>query len=199
MKKMLEAKILAALTALAGESGANLGDGAQRFVVEEPRDPDHGHLATNAALALSKVFGQKPVDLADRIMERIDNTDGYIEKMSKAGPGFINFTLSVTWWAKALKDLIDAGGDFGRGAPKGVKAMVEYVSANPTGPLHVGHGRGAAIGDALTRVMARAGYEVVPEYYINDAGRQMQILGESVFLRLKEMAGGADPFPAGHY
>lgn len=199
MKKMLEAKIDRALSALAAREGADLAAAKTRFVVEEPRDPDHGHLATNAAMVMSKIFKKKPADLADQIMAEIDNREAFIEKMEKAGPGFINFTLSLKWWAKALAELLAEGDGFGRGESKGRKVMVEYVSANPTGPLHVGHGRGAAIGDALTRVMARAGFEVVPEYYINDAGRQMRILGESVFLRLKEMVGGADPFPGGFY
>lgn len=199
MKKMLLSKICSAVSALAAEHNIELGQALEKVVVEEPRDPDHGHLATNAAMVLSKVFRQKPADLADRLMAGIDNGEGYIEKSEKAGPGFINFTLSLKWWAQALAELISAGDSFGLGESKGVKVMVEYVSANPTGPLHVGHGRGAAIGDALCRIMARAGYEVSAEYYINDAGRQMRILGESVFLRLKEMAGANGPFPEGFY
>ncbi len=196
MKKMLAAKIEAAVARI---SAPEAPAAASPWVVEEPRDPDHGHLASNAALVLAKVLKRKPTDLADLILANIDNTEGYIEKMEKAGPGFLNFTLSKIWWARALADLLAAGKDFGRGGPKGVRAMVEYVSANPTGPLHVGHGRGAAIGDALTRVMARAGYEVTPEYYINDAGRQMRILGESVLARMRELAGSHDPFPEDHY
>ena len=199
MKKMLACKISQALDKLAAAHNADLSAAKGRFVVEEPRDPDHGHLATNAAMVMSKIFSQKPVELAERIMAEINNDEGYIEKMEKAGPGFINFTLSLKWWAKALNDLLEAGGEFGRGQAKGLKVMVEYVSANPTGPLHVGHGRGAAIGDALARVMAFAGYEVTREYYINDAGRQMSILGESVYARLKELAGSAEPFPEDHY
>ncbi len=199
MKKMLEAKIKRALTLAAAERGLDLGPALDRFVVEEPRDPDHGHLATNAALVLAKAFGQKPTELADEILARLDNREGWIEKMEKAGPGFINFTLGLDWWAKALGDLLTAGDDFGRGEPKGLKVMVEYVSANPTGPLHVGHGRGAAIGDALARVLDRAGYEVVREYYINDAGRQMRLLGNSVYQRARELAGATEPFPDDHY
>lgn len=199
MKKMLEEKIDRALALVAAEASSDPGPCLGRFVVEEPRDPDHGHLATNAALVLSKSFGRKPTDLADQIMARLDNSEGWIEKMEKAGPGFINFTLSLKWWAKALADLLAAGDAYGQGQDKGVKAMVEYVSANPTGPLHVGHGRGAAIGDALARVMSRAGFAITREYYINDAGRQMRILGESVYLRIKELAGSTEPFPEDHY
>ena len=199
MKKMLEAKVSQALASLAGRLDVSLPDSPSRFVVEEPKDPDHGHLATNAAMIMAKAFQRKPTELADLIIEEIDNSDGYIEKLSKAGPGFINFTLGQKWWSKALADILRAGDSFGRGDPKNLKVMVEYVSANPTGPLHVGHGRGAAIGDALIRVMRKAGYEVTGEYYINDAGRQMRILGESVYARLKELDGSAETFPEDHY
>lgn len=188
-----------ALAPLAAEIGLDPGLCTGRFVVEEPRDPDHGHLATNAALVLSKNFSRKPTELADLIIARLDNSEAWIEKMEKAGPGFINFTLSPKWWAKALADLLTAGENYGRGESKGIKAMVEYVSANPTGPLHVGHGRGAAIGDALARVMDRAGYQVTREYYINDAGRQMRTLGESVYLRIQELTGASVVLPDGHY
>ncbi|UQZ88668.1 arginine--tRNA ligase [Deltaproteobacteria bacterium Smac51] len=199
MKHMLRKKISDALTALAQKEGLEGFDISRNFVVEEPRDAKHGHLATNAAMTTSKVFRKKPADLADLIMAGIDNSEGWIERMEKAGPGFINFTLSLKWWAEALGGLLAAGDSFGRGETKNRKVMVEFVSANPTGPLHVGHGRGAAIGDALARVMEYAGFEVVREYYINDAGRQMRILGASVYARLLELSGSAEPFPEDHY
>ncbi|MGL4207858.1 MAG: arginine--tRNA ligase, partial [Candidatus Adiutrix sp.] len=169
------------------------------FVVEEPRDHNHGHLATNVALVLAKILKKKPTDIADLIIKALDNDEGYIEKIEKAGPGFINFTLSTKWWAHALECLCAAGENFGRGPKKLSRVMVEYVSANPTGPLHVGHGRGAAIGDALARVLEFAGYDVCCEYYINDAGRQMNILGASVYARLLELSGATAPFPEDHY
>ncbi len=197
MKQMLRKKIHDALAALAQQE--KLSAPLPNFVVEEPKDPAHGHLASNAALASSKIFRQKPSDLADRIMAEIDNSEGFIEKMEKAGPGFLNFTLSLAWWAQALGELIAAGDDFGKGEPKGLSVNVEFVSANPTGPLHVGHGRGAAIGDALARVMEYAGYKVTREYYVNDAGRQMRILGASVYARLLELGGSTEPFPEDHY
>ncbi len=199
MKKMLASKIGRALAELAAADNIDLGSGPARWVVEEPRDPDHGHLATNAALVTAKLFGRKPFELSELIIRHLDNSEGWIEKVEKAGPGFINFTLSHKWWAQALAELLKAGPNFGQGEPKGLKVMVEYVSANPTGPLHVGHGRGAAIGDSLARVMRKAGYEVTSEYYINDAGRQMRILGESVLCRIKELCGAAEPFPEDHY
>ncbi|MDR0882368.1 MAG: arginine--tRNA ligase [Candidatus Adiutrix sp.] len=199
MKNMLENKISQALSRVAAGAGLETGEIRGLFVVEEPRDPAHGHLATNAALVLAKKFKMKPAELAELIMGELDNSEGWIENMAKAGPGFINFSLSLAWWAKALADLLAAGDSFGQGAPKGLKVMVEFVSANPTGPLHVGHGRGAAIGDALARVLTRAGYEVTREYYINDAGRQMRILGESVFKRLKSLPDETGELPEGYY
>ena len=196
MKKMLADKINQALAALAAETGGPAPGG---FTVEEPRDPSHGHLAANAALVLAKTFRTAPRKLAEDILARLDNREGWIEKAEIAGPGFINFTLSVAWWAEALADLLAAGDDYGRRPPQGRRIMVEFVSANPTGPLHVGHGRGAAIGDALARLLERAGYEVSREYYVNDAGRQMSILGRSVLARIRELAGDDAPFPENHY
>ena len=198
MKKMLEKKIQLALSNLASQLDIHLENSAT-FTVEEPRDADHGHLATNAAMVMTKVFRKKPTELADLIMAGIDNSEGYITKMEKAGPGFINFTLGIRWWAEALGAMLAEGGNYGQGQAKEGQVLVEYVSANPTGPLHVGHGRGAAIGDALVRVMRRAGYDVTAEYYINDAGRQMRVLGESLYIRLKELTGPTDPLPEGHY
>ncbi len=192
MKTMLRQKITQALEKLGAE-------GYPDFVVEEPRDPDHGHLATNVALVSAKSLKKSPVVLADLIMAEIDTSDGYIESMSKAGPGFINFTLSNAWWGRSLNALLAHGDNYGRGEAKDCRVMVEYVSANPTGPLHVGHGRGAAIGDALVRIMTWAGYDVSAEYYINDAGRQMSTLGQSVYARIKELAGGTEAFPENHY
>jgi arginyl-tRNA synthetase len=122
MKNMLRKKITDALTALAQQEGLELP--SLNFVVEEPRDPSHGHLASNAAMTSSKIFRQKPADLAGKIMAGIDNSEGWIERMEKAGPGFINFTLSLKWWARALGGLIEAGDNFGRGEPKCRKVNV---------------------------------------------------------------------------
>jgi len=198
MKKMLAEKINRALAALAAENNSPVPP-PDSFAVEEPRDPSHGHLAANAALVLAKTFQANPRQLAERILARLDNREGWIEKAETAGPGFINFTLSVKWWAEALAAILAAGDDYGQRPPQGRRVMVEFVSANPTGPLHVGHGRGAAIGDALARLLDRAGYEVSREYYINDAGRQMRLLGQSVLARMREMTGDSAPFPENHY
>ncbi|KXS56302.1 MAG: hypothetical protein AMR96_03545 [Candidatus Adiutrix intracellularis] len=196
MKKMLKKKINLALTNL---NLAPPTPDRNNFTVEEPRDREHGHLATNAALVLAKSLGRKPRELAELIIKNLTDPEGYIEKAEVAGPGFINFTLSLKWWAWALADLLRTGPAYGRAAARGQKIMLEFVSANPTGPLHVGHGRGAAIGDALARILNWVGYEVSREYYINDTGRQMRILGESVLARLQELQGSTEPFPEDHY
>ncbi|MDR2422089.1 MAG: arginine--tRNA ligase [Deltaproteobacteria bacterium] len=200
MKKTIRQKVEAAVLALAVENGLKPGQlNLGQIVVEEPKDPTHGHLATNAALALSKALGQKPRPLADRILAALADPEGFIEKAEAAGPGFINFRLSNKFWAKALAEAIEAGESFGRRPPTGRKVLVEYVSANPTGPLHVGHGRGAALGDALARILAFAGEAVSREYYVNDAGRQMRVLGASVRARLLELKGAGGDFPQDHY
>ena len=197
MKLMMRHKITNALKTLTKNNEFDINENS--FVLEQPRDPNHGQLATNAAMVLCKKFDQKPRELAQAIIAAIDNRENYIEKMEIAGPGFINFTFSLAWWAKSLKELLAAGSNYGRGPQNGQKVQVEYVSANPTGPLHVGHGRGAAIGDALARILAYAGFEVSREYYINDAGRQMQILGASVLARLRQLADPGLDFPDNHY
>jgi arginyl-tRNA synthetase len=160
-----------------------------RIVVEPPRDAGHGDLATNAAMALAKDAGLKPRDLAEKIaaeLARLPEVTG----TAIAGPGFINLTLDPAVWRAALADVIAAGPDYGRvqiGAGKPVN--VEYVSANPTGPMHVGHCRGAVFGDALANLLAFAGFAVTREYYINDAGAQVDALARSAFLRYREARG----------
>ncbi|MDR1608426.1 MAG: arginine--tRNA ligase [Deltaproteobacteria bacterium] len=197
MKLMIRQKIEDAIRSLGGPSAQDWP--LASIVVEEPKDPDHGHLATNAALTLAKALGQKPRTLADQIIAALADPEGYIESTQVAGPGFINFRLSGQWWAQALSSIIATGSDFGRIPATGRRVQVEYVSANPTGPLHVGHGRGAALGDSLARILSFAGDEVSREYYVNDAGRQMRILGASVLARLKELKGSPLPFPDDHY
>jgi len=171
-----------------------------RIVVEPPREASHGDLATNAAMALAKEAGLKPRDLAEKIaaeLARLPEVTG----TAIAGPGFINLTLDPTVWRGALADVIAAGPDYGRvqvGAGKSVN--VEYVSANPTGPMHVGHCRGAVFGDALANLLAFAGFEVTREYYINDAGAQVDALARSAFLRYREARGEAiGAIPEGLY
>ncbi|MSO67629.1 MAG: arginine--tRNA ligase [Pseudolabrys sp.] len=167
--------------------GANVD--LSRVVVEPPRDASHGDMATNAAMVLAKDAGKKPRDLAEAIAAAL-RADPVIAKVDVAGPGFINLTLKTHVWGEALRAVLEQGADYGRstmGAKE--KVNVEYVSANPTGPMHVGHGRGAVFGDALANLLAFAGYDVTREYYVNDAGAQVDVLARSAFLRYREALG----------
>lgn len=160
-----------------------------RIVVEPPRDAAHGDLATNAAMVLAKPLGLKPRDLAEAIAGRLRD-DEDVASVEVAGPGFINLTLAAPYRAHALQSLIQAGQDYGRSRiGDGLKVNVEYVSANPTGPMHVGHCRGAVVGDALANLLDWGGYAVTKEYYINDAGGQVDVLARSAFLRYREALG----------
>ena len=171
-----------------------------RIVVEPPRDPSHGDAATNAAMVLAKGLGTNPRALADVIGEKLKQ-DPDIAEVGVAGPGFINVRLSTEYWQRLLATIISEGTDFGRSTlGQGHKVNVEYVSANPTGPMHVGHCRGAVVGDALANLLAFAGYDVTKEYYINDAGAQIDVLARSVFLRYREALGeNIGEIPAGLY
>ena len=160
-----------------------------RIAVEPPRDASHGDVATNAAMVLAKPLGTNPRALADVIIAKLKE-DADVADISVAGPGFINIRLAVGYWQRLLASMIGAGTDYGRSTlGKGKKVNVEYVSANPTGPMHVGHCRGAVVGDALANLLAFAGYGVEKEYYINDAGSQIDVLARSVFLRYREALG----------
>ncbi|SMF66299.1 arginyl-tRNA synthetase [Xaviernesmea oryzae] len=171
-----------------------------RVAVEPPRDPSHGDVATNAAMVLAKPLGTNPRVLADIIAEAL-RSDADIDEVSVAGPGFINIRLSTGYWQNLLSSMIGAGLGYGRSTlGKGRKANVEYVSANPTGPMHVGHCRGAVVGDALANLLEFAGYDVTKEYYINDAGSQIDVLARSVFLRYREALGeNIGEIPSGLY
>ncbi|MBB3977826.1 arginyl-tRNA synthetase [Rhizobium azooxidifex] len=160
-----------------------------RVGVEPPRDSSHGDVATNAAMVLAKPLGTNPRALAELIVEKL-RQDPEVAEVTVAGPGFINVRLSVGYWQKVLADMIRSGTDFGRSdAGSGRKVNVEYVSANPTGPMHVGHCRGAVVGDALANLLAFTGYAVTKEYYINDAGSQVDVLARSAFLRYRQALG----------
>lgn len=166
---------------------------------DRPRQKSHGDLATNLALNLAKATDLKPRDLAQKLADALAQSP-YIEKLEIAGPGFINIFLSRSSQFEILQLVRDQGDAFGRcDVGHGKKVLIEFVSANPTGPLHVGHGRGAAYGDTLARVMRFAGYDVKTEYYINDAGRQMDILALSVWLRYLELCGEEFSFPENCY
>ena len=160
-----------------------------RIVVEPPKDTSHGDMATNVALVLSKEAGISPRELADLLVPLILKIDG-VSHAAIAGPGFINLMLDDTLYHDVLKNILASGPEFGQSqVGQGEAVNVEYVSANPTGPLHVGHGRGAVFGDALASLLGSANYRVVREYYINDAGAQVDVLARSAFLRYCEALG----------
>ena len=175
------------------------GTDLSRIAVEPPRDATHGDLATNAAMVLAKPLGLKPRDLADEIAAEL-RQDADVASVDIAGPGFINLRLRPAFWTEHLHGLLALGLDYGRGPDTGRRVNVEYVSANPTGPLHVGHCRGAVVGDAIANLMGFAGDAVTKEYYINDAGEQVNVLARSVFLRYREALGEEiGEIPAGLY
>ena len=170
-------------------------------LVEPPRDPAHGDMATNAAMVLAKRAGKPPRDIAALLAERIAAQDG-VESVDVAGPGFINMRLEAAYWHSALARITASGARYGAfDMGRGKKVNVEFVSANPTGPLHIGHGRGTVFGDVLAALLERAGYAVTREYYVNDAGAQVDALARSVYLRYLEALGrelGADAFEDGY-
>src|SRR5712672_728739 len=170
-----------------------------RVIVEPPRDPSHGDMATNAAMVLAKEAGRKPRELAQAIAEGLA-PDDLVQKVDVAGPGFINLTLKPAAWTEALRAALRAGAHYGKGdVGRAEPVNVEYVSANPTGPMHVGHCRGAVFGDALANLLAFTGFVVTREYYINDAGAQVDVLARSAFLRYREALGETITIPDGLY
>jgi arginyl-tRNA synthetase len=183
------ARLAAVLTGLAEAGRLPAGLSLARVVVEPTKDAAHGDLAINAAMVLAKEAGMAPRALAELIVAELAK-DGDVVKAEIAGPGFINLALQPAVFTKVLKSAVLSGTEHGRGAAKGdPKINVEYVSANPTGPMHVGHGRGAVFGDALASLLAFAGRDVTREYYINDAGAQVDVLARSAFLRYREALG----------
>src|SRR5438093_10624005 len=173
----------AVCAALAAEGQWPAGIDFSRVVVEPPRDASHGDMATNAAMVLANAAKAKPRDLADKIAEKL-RADDLVASVEVAGPGFINLTLKPEVWADELLTLLREGASYGKSAiGHGAKVNVEYVAANPTGPMHVGHCRGAVFGDALCGLLDFAGYDVTREYYINDAGAQVDVLARSAYLR----------------
>ncbi len=183
------ARITDAIRALDLKGGNGAAPDVSRVSTEPPRDASHGDIATNAAMVLAKAVGENPRALAERIVGGLEG-DADIESATVAGPGFINLKLSRDFWTTHLKDILETGSDYGKstlGANR--KINVEYVSANPTGPMHVGHCRGAVVGDVLANLLAFAGAVVTKEYYINDAGVQIDVLARSVWLRYCEALG----------
>ncbi len=168
--------------------------------LEKPKQEDHGDWSTNIAMNLSKSLKDNPRKLADKITASLKLDHELVNKVEVAGPGFINFKLAPGWLYSELMTLLDKGSDFGKNIyGQGKKAQVEFVSCNPTGPITVGHGRQAVIGDVLSRLLEAIGYQVLREYYFNDGGLQMQILSRSVYLRYRELLGEEAKFPEDHY
>ncbi|MER8885879.1 arginine--tRNA ligase [Mesorhizobium sp. M0119] len=194
------ARIIKAVEALDLKDKDGVSPDLSRIAVEPPRDASHGDLATNAAMVLAKPTGQNPRALAERLAEAL-RADEDIAAAEIAGPGFVNLRLKDGFWQAHLTALLGEGRNYGRSTiGGGKKTNVEYVSANPTGPMHVGHCRGAVVGDALANLMAFAGYDVTKEYVINDAGSQIDVLGRSVMLRYREALGEEiGDIPAGLY
>jgi arginyl-tRNA synthetase len=169
------------------------------ITVDQSKKEKFGDFSTNIAMLLAKSEGKPPRDIAALIAERISKNEN-VERTEVAGPGFINIFLDRAYWVRLLGRILSSGAGYGSSTMgKGKRVQVEFVSANPTGPLHIGHGRGAAVGDAIARVLKAAGYEVTKEFYINDAGRQVYNLGESIQLRMQELQGEKIELGENHY
>ncbi|KLN61445.1 arginyl-tRNA synthetase [Kiloniella spongiae] len=198
--KDLRSKVVAQLEDMASAGEIPAGLDFSRVAAEPPRDSSHGDVATNAAMVLSKVAGMKPRDLASLLATRLENLD-VISSVEIAGPGFINLRLDEKFWFEQVGTILKAGTSYGDSdMGQGEKVNVEYVSANPTGPLTVGHARGAVVGDALAALLAKVGYDVSKEYYINDAGNQVNVLANSAYLRYREALGeDIGEIPEGFY
>jgi arginyl-tRNA synthetase len=199
MKKRVADVVTQALATLKNNGTLEIGE-MPTFQVDIPKVAEHGDFATNAALLLAKAARRSPRQLAELIRDTLNPPPGMLAKVEIAGPGFLNFFIEDSYWLQVLADIEAAAGTYGNSTMgSGKKVQVEFVSANPTGPLHVGHGRGAALGDALANILTCTGHQVEREYYINDVGLQMQTLGRSLFLRVQELQGEQVVFPENCY
>jgi arginyl-tRNA synthetase len=171
------------------------------YAIEVPKNPDHGDWSCNVAMVMSKAAGKKPAELADAIIANLTDPSGIVTSVERAGPGFLNFRLKDTVFQQVTRDVLRAGESYGRQAPKssGKRVMVEFVSANPTGPVHIGHARGAFMGDALARLLEAAGHDVTREFYINDYGKQVETLGRTVHKRYRQLFGQSVELAEGEY
>ena len=195
----IHTRVIEALDVLVRAGDLPEGLDFANVTVEPPRDPLHGDMATNAAMVLAKPSGQKPRDIALKLAEQL-MSDGRITAAGVAGPGFLNLRLANDVWQGLIGQVLNMGQQYGTSSMGiGKKVNVEFVSANPTGPLHVGHTRGAVFGDALAGLLAFAGYDVTREYYINDGGAQVDVLARSVYLRYLEAHGQQVAFEDGTY
>ena len=195
LRKQIEAAITAAM-----EQGALPKGEIPSFVIEEPADRSHGDIATNVAMAGARIFRMAPVKAAQIILDHIDLENSFIEKCEIAGPGFINFFLSKRYLAAVLREIENEGEHYGEsGYGQGKKVMVEFVSANPTGPMHLGNARGGALGDCLAAVLDKAGYQAYREFYVNDAGNQIEKFAASLEARYMQLFDESFPFPEDGY
>ncbi|GIL38381.1 arginine--tRNA ligase [Roseiterribacter gracilis] len=195
----LAAVVRAAVEELSRDGVLPSGLDLSRIGVEAPRDPSHGDVATNAAMVLAKPAGKNPRQVAEALAEKLRGSADVVSA-EVAGPGFLNLRLTPEFWRARLVDIVSAGPRYGDSKVGiGERVNVEYVSANPTGPLTAGHARGAVVGDALAGLLAKAGYDVTREYYINDAGAQVDVLARSAYLRYREAFGEAVEIPSGLY
>ena len=182
------------------QAAARLGAPDVEVALERPRDPNHGDLATNLALTLAKTLGQKPRAIAERLVANLELASTVIRKTEIAGPGFINFFLVEAQVVGVLPSILAAGGSYGKSdLGRRQNINVEFVSANPTGPLHVGHGRGAALGDGISALLEWTGWQVTREFYVNDAGGQIDKLARSLWARVQQAAGRDAAIPEGGY
>ncbi len=188
------------IRAALAQAASRLGASDVDVVIERPRDPTHGDLATNLALTLAKTLGEKPRAIAERLVANIELPSGLVQRTEIAGPGFINFFLAGEQVVGVLPAIVAAGQEYGRSdIGKKQKVNVEFVSANPTGPLHVGHGRGAALGDGIAALLEWTGWQVTREFYVNDAGTQIDKLARSLWARVQQAAGRNAAIPEGGY
>ncbi len=195
----IRALVIDSLTAMVAEGALPEGLDFANVTVEPPRDPLHGDMATNAAMVLAKPSGLKPRDIAEALAAKL-SSDPRVSSAEVAGPGFLNLRLGDAVWQSLPRAILTSGVSYGKsGMGQGKRVNVEYVSANPTGPLHVGHTRGAVFGDALASLLAYAGFDVTREYYINDGGAQVDVLARSVYLRYLEAHGQDVAFVDGTY
>ena len=182
------------------QAAAKLGAPDADVQLERPKDPAHGDVATNLALVLAKTLKAKPRDVAAKLVAALELPPGFVRKVEIAGPGFINFFLAEEQVVAVLPAILAAGASYGKSdAGRARKVNVEFVSANPTGPLHVGHGRGAALGDGIAALLEWTGWAVTREFYVNDAGAQIEKLARSLWARVQQLAGRPAQVPEGGY
>jgi arginyl-tRNA synthetase len=199
MKQTVTEILLEAL-ARAKSKGELKLDTQPAITLETPKDKNHGDMSSTFALAMAKIEGKPPRTIAEIVLANLQDEEGIIAKTEIAGPGFINFFLKQDRWRKTLFDIDAEAHEYGlKDIGKGERVQVEFVSANPTGPLYVGHGRGAAVGDALANLLAAVGYDVQREFYINDAGRQVRLLAQSLYARYQQALGNNVAFPEDGY